>query len=81
MKLYKGSVLIDLRKTHHNHGWLTKNLAFEKLCIHLIVHRDISYLHLTYKHLSAVRSMADKCLLDYAAHQAGTLFNRGYCFL
>jgi hypothetical protein len=31
------------------------------------------------KHLSAVRSMADKCLLNYAALMAGTLlYNNKY---
>ncbi len=35
---------------------------------------------ITTKHLSAVRSMADKCLLDYAALQAGTLYIKGIVF-
>ena len=37
------------------------------------------FLRIIYKHLSTVRSMADKYLLDYAAHQTGRLYNRGEC--
>jgi len=37
------------------------------------------FIDITYKHLSAVRGMVDIWLLDYAAHQTGTLFSKGEC--
>ena len=34
----------------------------------------------TTKHLTAVRSMADKCLLNFAAHQVSTRYSKGIVF-